>query len=238
VERTSEQFATGDAAPPEPPERCTPHRTLSVIAHAAPDFDPGTPGTQVVAGTLIQLTGSCEEIILTADCDVTENPLPFTWSLTLQHPGGTENDVSSILVDRSTLTPHFVATDEGTYRARLRGGNSTLGMRTSLVEIDASPPPPVLLEATGTITFLRVHDLGTGFGPPYDFLDAEAVIKLDSIPDDAFGFQLRNDRNRPARQGMLDLLRDAFFHGQAVTIDYLIIPNRHNGVILRVALVG
>ena len=64
--------------------RCTPHHTVSVIANAAPDLDAGTPGIQVVAGTLMQLSGSSEEIILTADCDVTENDLPFSWSLTLR----------------------------------------------------------------------------------------------------------------------------------------------------------
>jgi hypothetical protein len=209
---------------------------VSVIANAAPDLDAGTPGIQVVAGTLMQLSGSSEEIILTADCDVTENDLPFSWSLTFQAPAGTETDITSSLASATTLTPTFLASSEGTYRARLRGGNTTLGFRTALVEIDAAPPPPVLLERTGVITFLRVHDLGSGFGPPTDFIDVEAVIKLDTAPADAFGFQLRNDRFRPSRQGMLDLLRDAFFHNHAVTIDYLIVPGRHNGVILRVAL--
>jgi hypothetical protein len=105
--------------------------------------------------------------------------------------------------------------------------------------VEALPPPlpPLeLLEQTGIITFLRAHDLGSGFGPPTDFLDAEAVIKLDTSPDDAFGFQLRNDQFLPSRQAMLDLLRDAFSRNHRVTIDYLIVPGRHNGVILRVAL--
>jgi hypothetical protein len=243
VGNTNEQRPPAEAAPRLPNgggngNHCTPHHTVSVIANAAPDFDPGAPGVQVVAGTLMQLSGASTEITLTADCDVIEVDLPFTWSLTFQPPAGTETDITGSLTNAATLTPSFIASSEGTYRARLRGGNATLGMRTALVEIDAAPPPPVLLEQTGTITFLRVHNLGTGFGPPTDFLDVEAVIKLDSSPNDAFGFQLRNDKFRPSRQGMLDLLRDAYFHGQAVTIDYLIIPGRHNGVILRVALIS
>jgi hypothetical protein len=234
---TGEQLAAGQAAPPtNGPNGCTPHRTLSVIAQAAPDFDPAAPGVQVVARTLVQLTGTCEEVRLEPDCTVTQNPLPFTWSLTFQPPAGGETDITFSLVDGSTLTPHFIATSEGTYQARLRGGNNTLGMRTAVVEIDATPPPPDLLETTGRITFLRVHDLGSGFGPPSDFLDVEAVIKLDTRPDDAFGFQLRDDEQRPAREGMLDLLRDAFFHDHSVMIDYFLVPGRHNGVILRVAL--
>jgi len=35
---------------------------------------------------------------------------------------------------------------------------------------------------------------------------------------------------------MLDLLRDAFFDNRRVTIDFSIVPGRHNGLILRVAL--
>jgi hypothetical protein len=210
---------------------------VSVTANAAPDFNPGTPGVvHVIAGTPVQLTGTSELIILTADCDVTGQQLPFTWSLTFQPPAGSETDITSSLANGTTLTPVFIAGNEGTYRARLRGGTSPQATRTASVEIDAAPPPPVLREQTGMITFLRVHDLGSGFGPPTDFLDVEAVIKLDASPNDAFGFQLRNDRFRPSRQGMLDLLRDAFSRNHRVTIDYLIIPGRQNGVILRVAL--
>ena len=65
-----------------------------------------------------------------------------------------------------------------------------------------------LIESKGHITFLRVHDLGTGYGPPTDYIDVEVVIQLDSLPGKAFGFQLRNDNYLPARQGMLDLLHD------------------------------
>jgi hypothetical protein len=236
VETMSEPAGPELAAPPNGDNGCRPQQTLSVTAQATPDLEPGRPGVQVVAGTRVQLTGTCNEVILTADCEVNETPLPFTWTLSFQPPGGSESDVSSSLANRTTLTPHFIATNEGTYRARLRGGNATLGTQTRAVQIDAAPPPPVLLERTGLITFLRVHDLGSGFGPPSDFVDVEAVIKLDSEPSDAYGLQLRNDRHRPSHQGMLDLLRDAFFDNRRVTIDFSIVPGRHNGLILRVAL--
>jgi hypothetical protein len=36
---------------------CTPSDTLSVHAAAAPVFDPNTPGVQVQAGTILQLSG-------------------------------------------------------------------------------------------------------------------------------------------------------------------------------------
>ena len=93
-----------------------------------------------------------------------------------------------------------------------------------------------LLESSGRLTFLRAHDVGTGWGPPSDFIDVEVVCKLDALPKNAFGFQMRNDGNRPARAGMLDLLRDAFNHNWTVTIDYNIDPGKKNGVIIRVAL--
>jgi hypothetical protein len=49
------------------------------------------------------------------------------------------------------------------------------------------------------------------------------------------GFQLRNDNNRAAHQGMLDLLRDAFNLKANVTFDYSIDldAGKKNGNILR-----
>jgi hypothetical protein len=86
---------------------------------------------------------------------------------------------------------------------------------------------------TGRITSLRVHDLGTGFGPPHDFIDVEVVISLDSQPGKFFGFQLRNDAKLPARQGMLDLLRDAFERNLIVNIDSNQPPGRNNYILFR-----
>lgn len=93
-----------------------------------------------------------------------------------------------------------------------------------------------LLQTSGKLTFLRVHDVGTAFGPPSDQIDVEVVMKLSSQPDQAMGFQLRDDGKRPARQGMLDLLRDAFNHDWTVTVDYDIDTDKKNGVAIRVAL--
>ena len=92
-----------------------------------------------------------------------------------------------------------------------------------------------LIQSTGKLTLLRAHDVGSGFGPDTDFIDVEVVIRLDTEPDRFMGFQLRNDENRVARQGMLDLLRDAFNHNWTVTIDYSIDleAGKKHGVILR-----
>jgi hypothetical protein len=91
-----------------------------------------------------------------------------------------------------------------------------------------------LLNARGKITMLRVHDVGTKYGPPSDQIDVEVVIKLHTEPGKAFGFQLRNDNQQNARDGMLNLLRDAFTNNWTTSIDYKIDPGKKHGVIIRV----
>lgn len=90
-----------------------------------------------------------------------------------------------------------------------------------------SPLPPDwegaiggLYGAEGKITLLRVHDVGTKYGPPNDQLDDEVIIRLDSRGDEAFGFQLRKDGDEKARKGMLDLLRLAYKNNRRIRIDY------------------
>jgi len=102
-----------------------------------------------------------------------------------------------------------------------------------LAFVFAIPAQAERLQASGKVTMLRVHDVGTKYGPPTDQINVEVVIQLSTHPSKAFGFQLRNDSNRPARQGMLDLLRDAFNNNWTVNIDYDINPGKKNGVIMR-----
>jgi hypothetical protein len=89
---------------------------------------------------------------------------------------------------------------------------------------------------SGKLTMLRVHDVGTKYGPETDQIDVEVVVRLNTTPDWAYGFQLRNDDNRPVRQAMLDLLRDAFNHNWTVTLEYNVDPGKKNAVIFRVIL--
>lgn len=89
------------------------------------------------------------------------------------------------------------------------------------------------LTVSGQLSLLRVHDRGSGFGPPNDFIDVEVVVQFADRPTQAFGFQLRNDANLPARQGMLDLLRDAFNHAWTANIDHETPPGKRHGIILR-----
>ncbi|MEZ5292810.1 MAG: hypothetical protein R2745_17140 [Vicinamibacterales bacterium] len=77
-----------------------------------------------------------------------------------------------------------------------------------------------LQAAVGRITLLRVHDVGTGFGPPEDRLDGEVVVFLDSQPEKAFGFRLRTGADRPVAEGMLGVLRDAFNANRVVRLEF------------------
>lgn len=95
-----------------------------------------------------------------------------------------------------------------------------------------------LIASQGKVKELRVVELGSKHGPPTDQIDVEVVAELDTVPDRGLGFQLRNDANRPVRQGMLDLLRDAFQLGCQTRIEYSIDldAGKKNGIILRVIL--
>jgi hypothetical protein len=100
-------------------------------------------------------------------------------------------------------------------------GTSNRGLlKLSPIPPDWDFPQGSLQATTGHITLLRVHDVGTGFGPPNDVLDAEIIVELDSELEKAFGLQLRDDTNRSAAEGMLALLRDSFGRGRAVRIEF------------------
>lgn len=92
-----------------------------------------------------------------------------------------------------------------------------------------------LLNKSGKIKLLRVNEVGDRFGPAADFIEAEVVVQLDSHPAGAAsGFKLRADANQPVRQGMLDLLRDAFNHGWRVHFDHEVPAGKAKGTIVRV----
>jgi hypothetical protein len=91
-----------------------------------------------------------------------------------------------------------------------------------------------LIETVGHISFLRAHELGSGFGKAPNFLDAEVIVQLAEEPLRSFGFQLRADSNGPTRTEMFDLLRSAFIAGRQIRLDYITTGPRA-GEIIRVA---
>jgi len=170
--------------------------------------------------------------------------------------------VKTLAVDRMQPDRVFVGTNAGVYRGRSLDGGVTWfwtpynnGLpRPDVRDLEVHPTTGVLRAATfgrgvyevntdfplgsllaieGVPIFLRAHDVGTGFGPPGDAIDVEAVVRLDVAPHRAFGFQLRTDGGEAAHRGMLDLLRDAFDHRHVVRIEYVRTGFR-NGRIVRV----
>lgn len=146
-----------------------------------------------------------------------------------------------LLVDRNfgQITIERVRADRRVYHIYMfvEGQHKTL-QRAIELDLDAAQVKPkelfgVLLATEGKVTFLRVNDIGTGYGPGNDRLDVEVVIQLDSEPNRAFGFQLRNDANQKTHRRMLDILRDAFKRDRRIQIDYIRTGLR-NGQILRV----
>jgi hypothetical protein len=106
------------------------------------------------------------------------------------------------------------------------------------VDLDADQVKPrsligQVLSTEGRVTQLRLNQVGTGFGPPADKLDAEVIVGLDTEPGRGFGFQLRDNGSLGAQRRMLDLLRDAFNQRRRVRIDYERTGPR-NGQVLRV----
>jgi hypothetical protein len=89
-----------------------------------------------------------------------------------------------------------------------------------------------LLAMTGKITFLRVNDVGTGYGPASDKIDAEAIVKLDTAPDRAFGLTLRNDESFASHQKIFEIMQDAFDNDRVISIDFLSTPPQKNGIIV------
>jgi len=98
------------------------------------------------------------------------------------------------------------------------------------------PTQPDLKASSGKVIFLRAHEVGSGWGPPTDFLDVEVVFMLDSDPSSAFGFQLRSDGSEPTRHAMFATLNDAYAHDLQVAVDYFVDPGKQNGRAIRVAL--
>ncbi len=94
-----------------------------------------------------------------------------------------------------------------------------------------------LNQTSGKVTLLRINSpsgIGSGYGSKQDFIDGEVIIKLDSHPGSAYGFQLRNNGERPVHEAMFALLQDAYKNNWKITIDYLINPGKKNGAIQRI----
>jgi hypothetical protein len=78
----------------------------------------------------------------------------------------------------------------------------------------------VVRRAIGKVTFLRLHDVNTGFGPPADPTPGELVVSLDSEPNVWFGLPLRVGTSEAMAKGSLDLVRDSFVNDSVIVIEH------------------
>lgn len=76
-----------------------------------------------------------------------------------------------------------------------------------------------LLQTTGPVEWIRVNDVGTGFGPPDDFIDGEVIFKLTNGVN-RYGFQLRDNANALVAQGGLSILLEAMQNGWDINVDF------------------
>jgi len=105
----------------------------------------------------------------------------------------------------------------------------------SIFQVSTDHPIGSVLAVEGKINYLRIHDVGTKFGPPNDVLDAEAIVQLDSKPGHYFGLQLRANSTEVANKSSVKLLRAAFESNSPVRIEYSR-NGIHSGKIVRVIL--
>jgi hypothetical protein len=198
----------------------------------APSSTPLVGVTPAIAsvplGSTVLLKGIAEQVDVSEECRISTKPCSFIWKLYFQQPPAPATDDTRNLHGPTTLTPSFIAAKSGIYTAELTACGEK---KESLITV---MPPTRILEATGQVTLLRAHDVGTGYGKPPDVIDVEVVAHLSTEPGKAFGFKLREDNEFPARRAMFDLLRDAYNAQQTVTIDYLHVPGQNNSVIIRV----
>ncbi len=173
--------------------------------------------------------------------------------------------VRTIAVDRRNPDTLLAGTNRGVYRGRSSDGGSTwrwtsygfglpsgvdisslnVQKTTGVVRVsthgrgvyrlNTAPPPGSVVVAEGTLAFLRVHKLDTGFGPPHNFLNTEVVVGLNELPHMAFGFQLRDGDSLDQRRATLDVLREAFSGDNRVSIDY-VVTGLTNHRLLRIAV--
>ena len=189
-------------------------------------------------------------------------PGPFTpLAISAGLPG--ELTVNTLAVDAMRGFTIYVGTNRGVYRAHsadhgaswdwtdynaglppadiraLRIQPTTGLMRAatfgrSAFQVYTDAPVGSTLNTSGRLTFLRVHDVGTGWGRPPNELDAEVILMLDSDPGLAFGFQLRPGNEADTRSAMLALLRAALVENGVVSLDFVRTGPRV-GMVIRVA---
>ncbi len=77
--------------------------------------------------------------------------------------------------------------------------------------------------ASGRVSMLRVHEVGSGYGPDTDPTPGEVIVQLDTEPARTFGLPLRNDREEAVGVAQLELLRSSLEKGFPIHIEYEVV---------------
>ena len=73
---------------------------------------------------------------------------------------------------------------------------------------------------SGKISLLHINDTDYGYGTDPDSMDVDVIIALDTQPNMAFGFKMRDNDNEIVSQGMLQLLIAAYRNNWTVNVSY------------------
>ncbi len=103
--------------------------------------------------------------------------------------------------------------------SRIRIRNISPAGPTMTVDVEIPPARGEIVGVEGLIRMIRVHEHGTGYGPPAHQLKEDCIIILDTVPGAAFGLDL-SGANAAAGRSMFDRLRSAFQGSHPVKIEY------------------
>lgn len=103
-----------------------------------------------------------------------------------------------------------------------------------VMSVDVEIPPEIgeIVGVEGRIKMIRVHERGTGYGPPAHNLNEDCIVTLDTEPGVALGIDLTGGKV-PAGRKMFDQLRNAFERRRPVRLEYEA-TNAIGGRIIRV----
>jgi hypothetical protein len=136
------------------------------------------------------------------------------WSKTLFD--GNDPERGYDLTDEST--PQNLRFHNG-MPSRIRIKNISPSGPTMSVYVDIPPKTGDIIATKGKIVQLRVHERGTGYGPPQYRINEDCIVKIDSQPGAAFGLDL-SGANRHSGKQMFDLLRKAFQGNRTIRIEF------------------
>lgn len=85
------------------------------------------------------------------------------------------------------------------------------------------------IQVTGKITMLRLQEKGAEVMAGGDKVEAEVIVQLDTSPKMVFTMQ--NHDPDPARQQMIETLRQAYLADKPVTIEHKLNPGKPSGQI-------